>query len=155
MHRKIPLYRGRKHNASVIGYALVSKADYGALRKFRWGLVAGYPARADPHNGKRTILMHRQIMGFPDPAAFEVDHINFNRLDNRRANLRVLTKRQNRQHCQSRGGTSRFRGVSWDKARGKWFAKITVNYKQIPLGRFDSEEEAYEAVLSAEARQPT
>jgi hypothetical protein len=143
---KIPLYRGRKHNLIVVGYALVSEIDFEYLNRFRWGLNTGYAVRSW---GRRPVLMHREIMCVVHEPLVEVNHLNFNRLDNRRKNLMVVTPRDNLRHTRSRGGTSQYRGVSWDKSKGKWYAKITVNYKQIPLGRFDDEHEAHRVVEAA------
>jgi len=64
-------------------FAIVDAADYEWLSRYRWFLCgAGYAAR---HAPGKTILMHREIM--QAPAGMVVDHINGNRLDNRRCNL--------------------------------------------------------------------
>jgi len=73
-----------------------------------------------------------------------VDHINCDGLDNRRANLRLATRQQNK--CNSRprlrGGTSRYKGVFWAKDRKKWRASVSFNGKTKYLGGFDNEIEA-------------
>ncbi|MEG7750695.1 HNH endonuclease, partial [Listeria monocytogenes] len=67
----------------------------------------------------RAVYLHRQIMG--EPSGFEVDHIDGNGLDNRRANLRVASKTQNVRNQRIRqDNTSSFKGVSWSKRRQKW-----------------------------------
>ncbi len=83
--------------------------------------------------------MHRQIIGVTGRT--EVDHINGDRLDNRRSNLRAATRQQNSWNSgaqRRRSRTSRYKGVSFDKSRGLWTAHI-LNKN---LGRFDTEEEA-------------
>jgi AP2 domain/HNH endonuclease len=104
----------------------------------------GYASRSAWVDGKRrTQMMHRIILGldFGDPLTG--DHIDGDRLDNRRQNLRVLTKGQQAQNkCGHPGTHSRFRGVTWHKRIGKWMAQVSVNRHLHHLGYFDDEEEA-------------
>ena len=73
---------------------------------------------------RRTIGMHRLILG--DPATPSTDHINRDRLDNRRANLRACSDSQNNRNVPTvKGKTSAHRGVSFQ--RGKWQVVIRVN----------------------------
>ena len=75
-----------------------------------------------------------------------VDHIDRNRLNNSKENLRQCNKKQNqRNRTKQLNNTSGFKGVSYDKKRNKWQAGIGVNGKRIGLGRFDTPELAYEA----------
>lgn len=73
----------------------------------------------------------------------QVDHINGDRLDNRRCNLRVATYQQNsmNQH-RTAISSSVYKGVSYRKDTNKFTAYITVNYKKINLGCFRSEQDA-------------
>ena len=89
--------------------------------------------------------MHRFVMDYYDKDMV-VDHINRNKLDNRKANLRTSTRRENtiNKSVQS-NNTSNIPGVSWRKDRNKWRAYITVNGKQISLGMFKDKEEAVKA----------
>lgn len=93
--------------------------------------------------GRRTLLMHRFIMGVQDNRQAQVDHINGNTLDNRRCNLRVVSSSQNRMNVGIYGNNkSGRRGVSWSKTQGKWRTLITVYKKRIHLGYYDSLDEA-------------
>ena len=74
-----------------------------------------------------------------------IDHRNRIRNDDRWSNLRSATYSQN-------GANNDARGVSWDRERGKYKARIKVNYRTINLGRFDTEEEARDAYLVAKRR---
>ena len=67
-----------------------------------------------------------------------VNHINFNRADNRLDNLEIVTNRENtnQKHISS---SSSYTGVSWYKRAGKWMSKIVVNGKQKHLGYFKCE----------------
>lgn len=88
--------------------------------------------------------LHRLIMT-PAPGEL-VDHINGNKLDCRRSNLRIVTNAQN---LWNRGitahNTSGYKGVTYCSDTGRWRAEIRVNRKRIHLGRFDHPEEAAKA----------
>lgn len=80
---------------------------------------------------------HRLIMGASETWDV-VDHINGDTLDNRRSNLRIVTKAQNganrvKQHACN---TSGYRGVSWSKYKRKWEAYVCSNYRMKHLGRY-------------------
>lgn len=124
------------------GAALVSDEDFGALSQFRWHLhSAGYAYRAVKNAGKQTnFLMHREVAQ-PDPG-FVVDHINGNRLDNRRENLRVCTYAENARNNGAIKKSSALRGVSWHAKAGKWRATIKLNGKSKHVGYFATEAEA-------------
>jgi hypothetical protein len=73
----------------------------------------------------------------------EVDHINGDKLDNRRANLRVATKTQQRQNQRvTRRNTSGFKGVSRISSTGRWRARIKVSGRQMPCGVYATAESA-------------
>ena len=83
----------------------------------------------------------------------QIDHINGNRQDNRISNLRVVTAAENQKNQRiPKSNTSGVAGVCWDKSRGKWRAKITVNRKNIALGCFPSFDDAVFARRAAEVR---
>jgi len=86
--------------------------------------------------------MHRQIINAPDNLV--VDHINYNGLDNREANLRLATRRQNNLHVirTMNPGSSKYKGVSWHTWKKKWSVKITTHGKTIHLGDFKDEIQA-------------
>ena len=87
------------------------------------------------------------------PAGVMVDHINRDRLDNRRANLRMATNAQNQANVTKRQGmTSRYKGVSRHTATGRWQARISVEGKQMHLGYFAHEADAARA-YDARARE--
>ena len=79
----------------------------------------------------------------------QVDHINGDRSDNRIVNLRNASNTENQWNSRARGGYSKHKGVTWDKNRGLWMAKISVNGKCINLGRFPTEESAHAAYKKA------
>ena len=123
--KRIPLTKG--------AVAIVDDADYGWLTQMgRWSLnSSGYAVH---YQGRKTLLMHRLIM--TAPPHLQVDHINHNRLDNRRDNLRLATRSENQVNKRLRcDNTSAYKGVSWN--RGRWEARIRLPGGRVNLGRFD------------------
>ena len=132
--KRIPLTQGK--------FALVDDEDFAYLNQWKWYAstnndIEWYAIR-NVYKGKthRLLKMHRVITLAKKGSL--VDHRNGQSLDNRRTNLRVCTKSQNNMNHQRlpSHNSSGHMGVSWDKARQKWFAKIAINKKQIALGRF-------------------
>lgn len=73
----------------------------------------------------------------------QIDHINGIKDDNRFANLREASNRENKQNSSIRAdNTSGFKGVSYSKQACKWSAYIYVNGKQKKLGLFARKENA-------------
>lgn len=97
----------------------------------------------------KKLFLHRFIMGLEEEYSINkvVDHINGNSLDNRVANLRICSHRQNAQNCKT---SSKVVGVGWLKYNRKWTARIMVNYKGVHLGNFDTYEDAVLARLQKE-----
>ena len=138
---KIPLTQGR--------FTKVDPDDYPWLSQFRWHRKANpnatYAVRTITIAGKsKRIFMHRLIMN--TPAHLVCDHVNHDGLDNRKANLRNCTIRQNNANSRSaRGASSKYKGVSWNKTRKKFAAYIKKDNKQLYLGLFENETEAAKA----------
>ena len=77
----------------------------------------------------------------------EIDHINHDKADNRWSNLREVTRKENsRNQARRRTNRSGINGVSWDRARNKWYACIKHNGKSVSLGRHESLEDAKAAI---------
>lgn len=90
------------------------------------------------------MFMHRLIL--PPPAGMQVDHINGNKLDNRRENLRLASNAENCRAARERKVyTNPYRGVSWKAANRKWQAAVCSDGKRKYLGLFDTPEEARDA----------
>jgi len=122
--------------------SIVDDEDYEELSKYNWHFCHGYASRRITINRKRTsLLMHRQIMNATKGQ--ELDHINGDRSDNRKSNLRFVTRQQNAfNQKSSKNSSSQYRGVSIIRKYNKWISKIRVNNKLIYLGKFNTEEEA-------------
>lgn len=143
--RTIPLSRGR--------VTIVDKADYEMLRHLSWHVTAkGYARHCERYlDTSRSVAMHRMIM-LPESGQ-EVDHINGDRLDNRRCNLRLCSRAENgRNRRRQRSSSFRFKGARKDWRRGKWQAYIKDDGIQRHLGCFESETEAARAYDAAAMR---
>ena len=100
----------------------------------------GYSVTSLPIQGiRKMVYLHKVIL--PDiPKGLMVDHINNNKLDNRKCNLRICTNQQNQwNQKKSIRGTSKFKGVNWYKLYSKWVAKIKFNGKKLHIGYFEDE----------------
>jgi HNH endonuclease/AP2 domain len=117
--------------------------DYDLVSQYTWYAVKQkytFYAQTILRDGQ-VIYMHRLIVG---PNGPEVDHCNGIGLDNRRENLRPVTRQQNMFNMRPRVRkvTSEYRGVYWSKDRQGWVAQIKLNYKAKRLGTFPIEEDA-------------
>lgn len=150
-HVEVPL---RARDGSVCALTLVDAEDADIALAASWRLSTdGYAVRAVRVDGaRRWLLLHRVLFGLDRGDACQLDHANRNRLDNRRANLRLATQAQNCQNITPRRGTSScFRGVSWAKRERMWRAYLNVNRRQHGLGYFALEEDAAQAAADARA----
>ena len=143
--------------------AKVSPEDYERLNKHSWYFqntnryaatnetVAGeryVSPKGESKPQQRTVLMHRVVMNVDGKKPrMIVDHINGDRLDNRRENLRIVSGSQNlwnRNNKLNRRNTSGHRGISITK-HGTYVAMLNVNRKHYRLGTFKTLEEAVAA----------
>ena len=96
--------------------------------------------------GRRIVRAHRlswEIHCGSIPDGMQVDHICRNRECINPDHLRLASPKQNSEHTDARSGSlSRFRGVSFNKARGKWIAQVTHEGRNHAGGYFKTEEEA-------------
>lgn len=130
--------------------AIIDDQDYDRVSALKWCAVECYIGAfyAATHRGKARVYMHRFVLGVGDGG--EVDHINRNKLDNRKENLRLVTRSQNiMNYPRRKDNTSGHKGVHYDKATGKWMAYISVNSRHKALGRFLTFGEAVAARLHA------
>ena len=131
---RIPVYE-KGNKANVVDWALIDDDDLDLLGGIAWKPnTFGYLAS--------TVTLHRMLLGLRFGDGRLVDHINRNRLDNRRENLRIVTASENCQNRAHIGGSSPHRGVTWNKASKKWQAQGKLNGKHIHLGLFEDEIEA-------------
>jgi hypothetical protein len=148
-------------NISSYG-VLLDDEDYERLKGFKY-----YVNRRDAEkhgwyyfrrevivNGSRTgSQLHRDVMKCVVGDGKIVDHINGDTLDCRKSNLRICTIKENTRNQKAhRNNTSGIKGVSWDKLRKKWCARITGEGVYKYLGRYDNIEDAKKAYAEGSAK---
>ena len=130
-------------------FAIVDDSDYDWLNTMKWCAVTdpctSYAIRTVKRNGIQT-RMHRLILNCPKNLV--VDHINHNGLDNRRANIRICTRRENSSNLKNHG-RSQYIGVTWHPQTSKWRATIKEGNRLISLGLHFTEIDASHAYQQA------
>ena len=138
MAKAIPLTQGK--------IAIVDDENYKWLNQWKWRAHKSrntyYAVRAK--NGEH-IAMHREILGLTKGDGKLTDHKSRNGLDNQEHNLRICTSFQNQHNRKPQGGTSKYKGVSWNKRERRWQARIESSGKTIHIGNFTNELKAAEA----------
>lgn len=129
---------------------LVDPEDKELLNGSNWFIgVNGYVVRNCRKGDKKSQeLLHRLIMKCE--SGEYVDHINLDRLDNRRSNLRKCSNQQNSWNSGlSKANRSGYKGVSWHKQCSKWTVRIKANGKHHSLGLHVNKVEAAKAYDNA------
>lgn len=128
--------------------------DYTLIKEYCWCIDReGYVStNLWDDDKKKSIRMHRLIINVSDKKD-EIDHINNNKKDNRKCNLRIVTRSQNGMNrgVQSNNKTG-VTGVTFYEPYDKWNSQIALNGKHINLGYFSDFEDAVKARKEAEER---
>lgn len=133
--------------------AIVDDLDFPYLSQFKWTALKGrntwYAVRNVVIDGRtKMLLMHRLLLDAP--TGLGVDHRDGDGLNNQRANLRLCNEQQNGQNRTLQSNNkSGYKGVSWDKRKRKWTARIKAHGKQPHLGYFDTAKDAARAYDAA------
>jgi hypothetical protein len=127
--KKIPLTKG--------AFAIVNAADYARLVQIgKWSLSnQGYAIHwyKDEAGKRKCLYIHRVIMDAPPH--LHIDHIDTNKLNNTRENLRYATRSQNNAaRNRMKSNTSGFTGVNLN--RKHWECRIKYQNRRIFLGNF-------------------
>ena len=135
-YSEICLYNKKQE---IVAKAIVDSSDIKNVSKFRWTLSRRYAISV-----KSKISLHQVILGKVEGK--EIDHRNHNELDNRKDNLRFVTRSQNNMNRLN------VKGYRWHKKNRKWVATIQIDKKRINLGSFANEQEAKNARKKAEQK---
>lgn len=122
-------------------FAIIDDCDYSKIKGQRlWMIRSGYVVTYVHKKG--NVYLHRLITGASKGK--NVDHINHNKLDNRRSNLRICTDEQNQANrIKNMDNTSGYKGVT--KNRRMWVARISIKGKLKHLGIFKEKIQAAKA----------
>jgi hypothetical protein len=134
MSKEIALSRGL--------FAIVDAEDFEALSQHKWyahSTAKGARMYAARRVGNGRAYMHRVIMGKPEVG--DIDHINGNPLDNRRSNLRIVTRAENCRNTSRNAGS----GATYDITTGKWMSLANWDGTRYMLGRYATKAEAMAA----------
>jgi hypothetical protein len=162
MSKRIYLTQGK--------FTIVSDEDYERLIRFKW-CYNKYAVTTIRIEGKPACrAVHQMIL--VAPPGLEIDHINRNKLDNRRCNLRIVTHSENMKNKAPRPrkptplrkpkvGRSGVLGVTWRSKRQMWIASYQKNKHRAYLGAYSTVQEAaavliaYKLRLAMEREKPT
>jgi len=144
--KEIPLTQGK--------VALVDDADYEWLMQWKWHASRSgsngvfYAVRTEgPKGGSTRIYMHREILGLSKGGRLQGDHVNHNTLDNRRTNLRSVTRSENSWNHQREA-----KGFYYDPRKRRYRAEIWVHNKKKMLGDYLTPQAAHDAHVQAKQR---
>lgn len=131
----------------VVGWTQVDPEDRAHLTGRCWFRGSdGYVYGKDPRN-RSNIALHRFLLDPDRLDPRDLDHINGDRLDNRRSNLRFATRSENLQNRTAPStGRSRFRGVHWHEEQKRWAAVGSVENTTHRVGHFADELDAAVAI---------
>lgn len=124
--------------------AIVDEEDYDMLSRYNWWVSdKGYAITSKQINKvRKTIHMHRLVNKTPEGSV--TDHINHDKLDNRKENLRTATFSQNMMNSEPNKG-KKYKGVSYAKKEKSWTSQIHYENRCIHLGQYETEVEAARA----------
>lgn len=130
----------------------LDEEDLPLISQYTWSIgTHGYVQRWIHPNGKTIcVLLHRELLGLRKGDRRIGDHINGNKLDNRRSNLRIVDASGSSQNVSGRG-RSRYRGV-YPGRSGRWQARVKFQGRMHYLGTYATEQEAA-AVAEAKRRE--
>lgn len=138
---KIGLFDGKGEKS---GEAIIDTSDLNLVKNRKWCLdKKGYVV-----SKKGSVRLHRLITGAKDNQ--QVDHRGHNKLDNRKARLRICNNSQNQQNTQLRkSNISGAKNVHWFKATQRWQVQVRKDGRTVFAGYFKSFDKAKQAAAIA------
>ena len=131
------------------------KEDFNLVCQYCWDIdnSTGYAKTIDRVDKTGKLYLHRLVMGCTKGDNTIIDHINRNKIDCQKKNLRFVNDTQSAINKGIKSNnTSGKVGVSWNKDFNKWESYITVDKKRFHLGLFDSFDEAEKVRIAAEEK---
>ena len=122
--------------------ARIDDDDYEKFGAFNWHNHEGYGARmVGGRKNRKMLRLHREIM--QAPADMEVDHIDGDRTNCQKSNMRLVPRWLNRLNLPLyKNSKSGYKGVTWHGQTPKWVASIRFRGKQIHIGLFENKHDA-------------
>ena len=123
----------RNKAKEIVDYTIVSQEDFVELSKYKWSKSNDY---ASGKVDNKTWRLHRYIMikilCNDITSKVPIDHIDNNRLNNTRENLRIVTHSENsRNRVKKENTTSQYIGVCFNTTSNKWQSQIKINHKKL------------------------
>ena len=128
------IFLNRKNGDRLICF--YDDEDHNLISQYKWCYCLGY-AITTTRVGKSCARMHRLILGIQNKSDILSDHINHNRLDNRRCNLRICNRTENNRNINSYGKVN-YLGVCKPTGNSSFVAQIRENGKNRYLGSFNN-----------------
>ena len=165
LHQEVASYNHKRYNQFniiddyIVGYTSNTNEpfyfdleDYVKVKAYCWYKGAyGYLCSNGKWKNREHIIAHILVMNSKNKSM--IDHINHNKLDNRKCNLRTVDHSKNSMNTGIRtNNTSGVTGVYFNKKTKKWYARIKIHQKTIHLGTFANFEDAVEARKQAEQK---
>ena len=139
---------GERKECVIDDADLPAVASHSWFEKNGYAVTKVYAGKRNGHSIQRQVSMHRMLLGLPSDDPRVSDHVNRDRMDNRRANLRIVSASENAQnksaYVRERRAAERscaHRGVHWDKTAAKWKACARLHGKLHSLGYFTNAED--------------
>jgi hypothetical protein len=124
----------------------IDEADMSVISRYTWHFQRYLRTQV----AGKIIRLHNLLLGYAQEG-LEWDHIDRNPLNNRRSNLRLVTKTENmRNRGTPKNNTSGVKGVCWHKGVSKWIAQIKLSGRITHLGYFSAFDDAVAARKTAE-----
>lgn len=131
--------------------------DFDLIKEYCWSMnKQGYLLAKRRDGVNKTIYMHRLLMQNKlekENKKLQVDHVDCNKANNRKSNLRLVTSQQNRMNRKPmKNNTSGVPGVSYHSQSGLWSASIQYKKKKLYIGAYKDKREAIRARRKVEKR---
>lgn len=135
----------------ITAYSKIDENDLGLIRQYKWHLTSnGYLATRTNY---KIMFLHQLFLDY-DTTRYECDHINRDKLDNRRSNIQIITNQENsRNKGPNKNNRTGRKGITlFIKRKKKYMARIMHNGKNIYLGYFMNLEDAIKARKEGELK---